>query len=176
MSGSESRNYSLNEAVSTRHDSVPSTRFLGFRHSLSRFQALALVYRTRFQALGLSSTNRRVVADGETLDFVPDSSQIWNMNKPLEISLPEWKQIVNNYSIRNLWGLDDNETAESFASAVYGVKFLYQEAIPGYTGELYIIQPELLSGPPPVVLIRQGRKLTELTSWHRTHPSSMRRM
>lgn len=159
----------------TRQDSVPSTRFLGFKHSPPRFQALALAYRTRFEALGLSSTNGRRRADCEVLDFLPEAPHIEDMNSPLEISLPEWKQIVNHPSIRNLWGLDDNDTAESFASAVYGAKFFYQDAISGYSGELYIIQPEILSGAPPVVLIRHDRKLIELTEWERRHPSYLPR-
>ena len=76
------------------------------------------------------------------------------MNKPLEISLTEWQEIVETPVVREIWGLDDNETGESFASVIYGAKFRFQSGGPGYVGDLYILHGETLSGTPPVVLVR----------------------
>ena len=79
------------------------------------------------------------------------------MNKPIEITLPEWKEIMEVDEVKEGWGLEETETAEEFASMAYGVKFDFQSGSPGYAGDLYIIQGEL--GVAPVVLIREDGKL-----------------
>jgi hypothetical protein len=76
------------------------------------------------------------------------------MNKPIEISLPEWKEIVGIKAVKEAWGLE-NVTAEEFASQVYGVKFHFQSGSPGYVGDLYIIQGDALTGYPPMAFIRR---------------------
>lgn len=75
------------------------------------------------------------------------------MNKPVEISLPEWQEIIQLPMVREAWGLSD-ETPEEFASSVYAVKFNFVSGSPGYVGDLYIIQGDHLTGYPPFVLIR----------------------
>jgi hypothetical protein len=47
------------------------------------------------------------------------------MNKPIEISLPEWREIMDIPAVREAWGLP-SETASEFASQMYGVKFRFQ--------------------------------------------------
>jgi len=65
--------------------------------------------------------------------------------------------------IRESWGIED-ESAEDFASQVYGVKFDFTSGSPGYCGDVYILQGDALTGEPPVVLTRhQGQlRLEEL--------------
>jgi len=75
-----------------------------------------------------------------------------NSNRPLEISLAEWKEIVQVPEVREGWGLTDDETPEVFAEMVYGVKFAFQSGGPGYVGDLYILQGETLQ--PPLLLIK----------------------
>jgi hypothetical protein len=78
-----------------------------------------------------------------------------SVNKPIEISLPEWKEIKEIEAVKEAWGLKD-ETPEEFASQVYGVKFRFQSGSPGYVGDLYIVQGDVLTGDPPWVFTRRN--------------------
>jgi len=42
---------------------------------------------------------------------------------------------------------------------VYGVKFNFVSGIPGYVGDLYIVQEDVLTGDPPLVFGRPRGKL-----------------
>jgi hypothetical protein len=81
------------------------------------------------------------------------------MNKPIEISLPEWEEIIALQVVRESWGLDDETTAEDFASWVYGVKFDFMSGSPGYVGPLYIVQGDILTGDAPFIFGRYDGKL-----------------
>jgi hypothetical protein len=81
------------------------------------------------------------------------------MNKPIEISLPEWEEIIALPEVRQSWGLDDETTAEDFASQVYGVKFDFVSDSPGYIGPLYIVQGDVLTGDAPFIFGRYNGKL-----------------
>jgi len=62
------------------------------------------------------------------------------MNKPIEISMAEWKEIMQIPAIRESWGIQDSETPEQSADMVYGVKFRFSPGMaPGYVGDLYIL-------------------------------------
>lgn len=78
------------------------------------------------------------------------------MNKPLEISLAEWQEIMAIPYISQIWGLEDDETPEQFAKMVYGVKFDFVSGSPGYVGPLYILQGDALTDAPPIVLTREA--------------------
>jgi hypothetical protein len=80
------------------------------------------------------------------------------MNKPLEISQPEWQEIIQLPVVRESWGLT-NESPEEFASMVYGVKFDFVSGSPGYVGDLYILQGDALTGDAPFVFGRFNGKL-----------------
>jgi hypothetical protein len=82
------------------------------------------------------------------------------MNKPIEIALPEWEEIMQVVEVKEGWGLE-HETAKEFASMAYGVKFHFQSGSPGYVSDVYIIQGEL--GVAPIVLIREGGELREVS-------------
>lgn len=80
------------------------------------------------------------------------------MNKPQEISVGEWKEILAIPEVRESWGIED-ETPEQFADMVYGVKFKFTSGSPGYIGDLYILQGDALTGDAPFVLIRHKGRL-----------------
>lgn len=80
------------------------------------------------------------------------------MNKPLEISIDEWKEIMQVPEVRESWGLE-NETPEEFANLVYGVKFAFVSGSPGYVGDIFILQGDYLTGNAPFVLVRHGGQL-----------------
>jgi hypothetical protein len=80
------------------------------------------------------------------------------MNKPQEISLAEWKEIIQVPVVRESWGLDEDETPEHFADMVYGVKFNFSPGMmPGYMGDLFILHGDSLG--EPLTLIREDGKL-----------------
>ena len=78
------------------------------------------------------------------------------MNKPQELSMVEWKDIMQVPAIRESWGLDA-ETPEQFSDIVYGVKFDFASGGPGYVGDLYILHGDALG--EPMTLIRKNGKL-----------------
>ncbi len=80
------------------------------------------------------------------------------MNKPIELTPGEWKEISQHPYVRDAWGLED-ETPEEFAALVYAVKFNFHSGSPGYVGDLFILQGDALTGYPPLVVIREDGKL-----------------
>jgi hypothetical protein len=69
------------------------------------------------------------------------------MNKPQEMSMAEWKEVMQLQEVREAWGLQD-ETPEQFADMAYGVKFNFSPGIaPGYIGDLYILNGDALGEP-----------------------------
>ena len=78
------------------------------------------------------------------------------MNKPHDISMREWEEIMQVPTIRESWGLED-ETPAQFADMVYGVKFDFASGGPGYVGDLYVLHGDALG--EPMTLIRRNGKL-----------------
>lgn len=78
------------------------------------------------------------------------------MNKPLEISIAEWKEIMQVPAIRESWGIEDDEAPEQFADMVYGVKFDFSSGGPGYVGDLFILHGDAM-GEPMTLIRRDGR-------------------
>jgi hypothetical protein len=82
------------------------------------------------------------------------------MNKPQELTMEEWKAIMEIPEIRESWGLTD-DTPEQFAEMVYGVKFKFSPGMaPGYMGDVYILQGDALG--EPMTVIRKNGELTLL--------------
>lgn len=73
------------------------------------------------------------------------------INKPIEISTAEWKEIMGIPYVREGWGLEDDCTPEMFREMVYGVKFDYITDGPGYGGDLYLIQNGALDVPIQII-------------------------
>ena len=80
------------------------------------------------------------------------------VNRPEDISLAEWREIMQVQEVKESWGLTD-ENPEEFAANVYAVKFDFVSGSPGYVGALYIIQGDTLTGDAPFVLTRQDGTL-----------------
>ena len=92
-------------------------------------------------------------------DFIIRSNPLEQefMNKPQEISMAEWKEIIQLPAVREDWGLDGNATPEDFADMVYGVKFHFTPGMmPGYMGDLYILHGDAL-GEPMTLIRRDGQ-------------------
>lgn len=80
------------------------------------------------------------------------------MNKPHELSMAEWKEIMALPVVREAWGIGESDTPEQFADMVYGVKFRFSPGMaPGYIGDLYILQGDALG--EPMSLIRENGDL-----------------
>lgn len=82
-----------------------------------------------------------------------------NSNQPVVITTSEWQEIINLPLVRKSWGLLEDETLENFLSIVYGAKFNFHSGSPGYVGDLYILQGDILTGQPPFVFVRHDSKL-----------------
>ena len=83
-------------------------------------------------------------------------------NTPLKVSTDELKEIYELAG--NKWGVEF-ESLDAFAGwadSVYAVKFRFHSGAPGYVGDLFIIQGDMLTGHPPIMLIRDNAdKLVE---------------
>lgn len=56
--------------------------------------------------------------------------------------------------IRESWGIDTEMTLEEFSSQVYAAKFDFVSGSPGYVGDLFVLQGDVLTGDAPMVLYR----------------------
>ena len=83
-------------------------------------------------------------------------------NTPLKVSTDDLKEIYEIVGYK--WGLEF-ESLDAFAvwaDSVYSVKFRFHSGAPGYVGDLFIIQGDMLTGHPPIMLIRDNAdKLVE---------------
>ncbi len=77
---------------------------------------------------------------------------------PKAITNEEWREIMQVQEVKESWGLAD-ETPEEFAASVYAAKFDFVSGSPGYVGDLYIIQGDVLTGDAPFVLARHDGAL-----------------
>ena len=74
--------------------------------------------------------------------------------RPHRLSTAEWAEVMAIPAIQESWGLELDETPEHFARQVYAVKFHFVSGSPGYVGDLYILQGDVLTGDAPIVLLR----------------------
>ena len=81
--------------------------------------------------------------------------------KPHTLTSTEWKEIMAVPVIRESWGIQDDTTLAEFSSLVYAAKFHFVSGSPGYVGDLFVLQGDVLTGDPPMVLQRDpGGQLT----------------
>ncbi len=78
-------------------------------------------------------------------------------NKPQKLRRTDWFQILGLHEIWDMWGLHQDTTIKEFASMVYAVRFDFQSGSPGYCGDLYILQGDVLTGDPPIVITRDAK-------------------
>jgi hypothetical protein len=85
-------------------------------------------------------------------------------NKPFALTPKEIKEIASMERIQELWGAENSADMKLRLKDIYTVKFQYMNGSPGYVGDLFIIQPDVLGGEYPVTrLIRnQERELVVL--------------
>jgi hypothetical protein len=75
--------------------------------------------------------------------------------QPSPLAPAEWNEIGAIDAIRQSWGLEEGENFADFAANnIYGVKFKFHSGSPGYVGDLYILQGDVLTGDPPFLLTR----------------------
>ena len=74
---------------------------------------------------------------------------------PYPLTLGEWKEISDIPAVREAWGLDDGEDAGTLASLIYAAKFHYVSGSPGYVGDVFILQGDVLTEHSPFVLRRE---------------------
>jgi|HubBroStandDraft_2_1064218.scaffolds.fasta_scaffold189689_2 hypothetical protein len=75
--------------------------------------------------------------------------------QPHALTSAEWEEIGAVDTIRQSWGLEEDESFADFAADnIYGMKFNFHSGSPGYIGDLYILQDDTFTGDPPFVLTR----------------------
>jgi hypothetical protein len=83
--------------------------------------------------------------------------------KPFPLTPAEWKEIMTVEVIRESWGIEDDTSPDKFASQVYAAKYNFVSGSPGYVGDLFVLQGDVLTGDHPFVLYRDRTgKLTVL--------------
>ena len=84
-------------------------------------------------------------------------------NRPVALTLKEIKEIASVQRIQDLWGGENQADMELILKDICTVKFQYMNGSPGYTGDLFIIQPDVLGSEYPVTrLIRNREKQLEV--------------
>jgi hypothetical protein len=74
---------------------------------------------------------------------------------PRPLTQAEWKEISELPAVREAWGLEDGEDdPDTLASLIYATKFNYVSGGPGYVGDLFILQGDVLTEHSPFVLRR----------------------
>ena len=83
------------------------------------------------------------------------------MNQPQRLSEEETREICQIGFIRESWGARNaEEMRQIFDDSIYAVKFAFVSGSPGYIGDLYILQGDVLTGDAPIILLREkGGKL-----------------
>jgi hypothetical protein len=64
------------------------------------------------------------------------------------------KEIMTVEVVRESWGIADDMSPDEFASQVYAAKFNIVSGSPGYVGDLFVLQPDVLTGDAPLILYR----------------------
>lgn len=82
--------------------------------------------------------------------------------RPHPLSSEEWAELIAVPEVRESWGLEEDTTPEEFASRVYAVKFHFHSGSPGYVGDLFIVQGDVLTGDAPFMIVREKGKLVLL--------------
>ena len=74
--------------------------------------------------------------------------------KPYPLTAAEWKEIAAISTVRGSWGFQDGGNISDLQAQIYAVKFRFVSGSPGYVGDLFILQGDILTGDPPFVLQR----------------------
>lgn len=90
----------------------------------------------------------------QTSNDTGDFDEWCDDTRPHILSIAEWNELMAIPEIRESWGLEPHETPEHFSKQVYAAKFHFHSGSPGYVGDLYILQGDVLTGDAPVVLLR----------------------
>ena len=90
----------------------------------------------------------------QTRNHIGDYDEWCDDHRPHLLSPAEWAELMAIPAIQESWGLESDETPENFMSQVYAAKFHFHSGSPGYVGDLYVVQGDVLTGDPPFVLLR----------------------
>jgi hypothetical protein len=71
--------------------------------------------------------------------------------KPHQLTPAELKEIMTFPPIREMWGIEDEMTPVEFESIIYAARFNYFSGGPGYVGDLFILQGDVLGHCCPAI-------------------------
>lgn len=78
-------------------------------------------------------------------------------NSPMSLTDAEIKEIAALTEIQDRWGGENAEVMEQILKGICTVKFRFVNGSPGYAGDLFIIQPEILGRHYPVTRLIRDR-------------------
>jgi hypothetical protein len=81
---------------------------------------------------------------------------------PHNLTPSEWKEIAELPVVQESWGLEPGQDPMDLAETAYAARFDFQSGSPGYVGDLYILQGDVLTGDPPMVFRREEGKLVQI--------------
>ena len=79
-------------------------------------------------------------------------------NRPMALTADEIKEIAALPEIQDIWGGENAEVMNEILKDIYTVKFQYVNGSPGYAGDLFIIQPDVLGQEYPVTRLIRNRE------------------
>ena len=84
-------------------------------------------------------------------------------NKPKALTGKEIKEIAAIEDIQQMWGAETvAEMEETLDTGVYAVKFDFHSGSPGYVGDLFILQGDVLTGEPPIFVTRNNKGVLQI--------------
>lgn len=79
-------------------------------------------------------------------------------NRPMALTTEEINEIAALPEIQALWGGENAAVMAQILQNIYTVKFRYVNGSPGYTGDLFILQPDVLGNEYPVTRLIRNRE------------------
>ena len=80
------------------------------------------------------------------------------MNKPTEITMKEWEEIMRVHEVQNIWDIKYGDTSEAFASKMYGAKYVFESKSRIVSGDMYVLYSDT-TRPKTTCLIRRSTGL-----------------
>jgi hypothetical protein len=80
------------------------------------------------------------------------------MNKPMEINIEEWVEIMKVPEVQRVWDINYGDIPEAFASQMYGAKFIFHSRSRIVSGDMYVLYSDT-PRPKTQCLVRKSTGL-----------------
>ena len=90
--------------------------------------------------------------------------------QPFVIRPEEWDEIAKMEVVRESWGLEPEDAGDVLAESIYGARYNFMSAAPGYIGDAYVLTGDALVAPPLVLTRGKDGQLEVEFPRFRGHP------